>query len=381
MSRITDDAIMEEGRKTREGIHDRETRERIHDRETSEGGHDRKKGWLIYGSAVLFSLIVGFSFLGVKASVLLASPLETLTYRFNFAFLAALIPVALGRVKIETRGRSKKNLLLTAGFYQGFMVLQTVGLLFASSIESGIIFAIIPILAKIIARYYLGEKGTIWQNIFVTLSVSAVIVMFLASANGYEGVSLPGLILLFIASISMAISNVFMRYVRGEYKPYSISFAITASGFALFNLAALARGAAAGTLGDYFAPLAHGDFVLATVFLGIPSTLISSLLMAYMLANMEAVKATVFGNLSTAISIVVGILILSEPFHLYHIVCTALIAAGVIGTAVSGRPKNPAGKSAAPGKQKNGGHRGRSAGSQIEKESGSHTERAEDGEE
>lgn len=295
-----------------------------------------KKKWMIYGSAILFSLIVGFSFLGVKTAVQVATPLEILTYRFNFAFLASLIPVVLGIVKIETRGRSKKNLLLTAGFYVGFMVLQVIGLMFASSIESGILFAIIPILAKIIAHYYLGEKGTLQQNLFVTLSVSAVIVMFLFSANGYEGVNAMGLLILFLASLSMAISNVFMRYVRSEYKPYSIAFAITGGGCLVFNMIAIVLGLANGTLGDYFAPLAHMSFVLATAFLGIPSTLISSLLMAYMLANMEAVKATVFGNLSTAISIVVGIVILSEPFYLYHIICTVLIALGVVGTATSG---------------------------------------------
>ncbi len=299
-----------------------------------------EKAWKVYGSAVLFSMIVGFSFLGVKTSVFVATPLETLTFRFNFAFIAALIPVISGRVRIEIRGRPKKNLFLTAGFYVAFMVLQVIGLLFSSSIESGIIFAIIPILAKIIARYYLGEKGTLWQNVFVTLSVSGVVVMFLYSSNGYEGVSLPGMLLLFIASLLMAISNVFMRYVRGVYSPYSIAFAICGGGCVLFNGATLVCGIVNNSLADYFTPLAHGNFIAATAFLGIPSTLLSSLIMAYMLANMEAAKATVFGNLATAISIMVGILILSEPFYLYHIICTSLIVAGVIGTAVSGGQKN-----------------------------------------
>ena len=67
-----------------------------------------------------------------------------------------------------------------------------------------------------------------------------------------------------------------------------------------------------GTLWDYFQPLSHLNFVFASAYLGIPSTLISALIMAYMLANMEAVKATIFGNLSTAISIVAGVLVLGR---------------------------------------------------------------------
>ncbi|MDD4583744.1 MAG: DMT family transporter [Eubacteriales bacterium] len=300
---------------------------------------DKKQNWKVYGGAILFSLIVGFSFLGVKTCVKVATPLETLTYRFNFAFLASLIPVILGFIKIETTGKSKKNLLLTAGFYLGFMALQTVGLLFASSIESGIIFAIIPILAKIIARFALGEKGTWMQNGFVGLTVSAVIAMFVFSVQDFQGVNMFGLVLLFLSSISMALSNVFMRYVREQYKPYDISFAITGGGCILFNLATLAFGLSKGALGEYFSPLAYPEFIIATAFLGIPSTLISALLMAYMLANMEAVKATVFGNLSTAISIIVGVVILKEPLYTYHILCTVLIIAGVIGTSVTGNHK------------------------------------------
>jgi drug/metabolite transporter (DMT)-like permease len=300
---------------------------------------DRKKRLRVYGSAILFSLIVGFSFLGVKTSVQIATPLQTLTYRFNFALLAAVVPVLIGYIKIELQGKSRKNLILTAGFYLGFMVLQTIGLLFATSIESGIIFAIIPILAKIIAYFFLGERGNWVQNAFVGVSVTAVIIMFLYSAQGFREVHLVGLMILFLSSVSMAISNVFMRYVRNEYKPYTISFAITCGGCILFNLATVLFGLAEGTLVDYFAPLAYPEFVLATVFLGIPSTLISSLLMAYMLANIEAVKATIFGNLSTAISIFVGVIVLKETLYAYNVVCTLLIIIGVIGTSITGWKK------------------------------------------
>jgi multidrug transporter EmrE-like cation transporter len=51
---------------------------------------------------------------------------------------------------------------------------------------------------------------------------------------------------------------------------------------------------------------------------------------------MEAVKATIFGNLSTAISVVAGIAILGEPFAYYNIICTAVIIVGVIGVSAAG---------------------------------------------
>ena len=292
----------------------------------------------VYGSAVLFSLIVGFSFIGVKTSLSVATPLETLTFRFNFAFLATLIILLFGLIKIDLSGKPKKKLALTAGLYLGFMVLQTIGLVFSTSIESGIIFAIIPILAKIIASLFLKENTNWKQNVFVCMSVAAVITMFVLGASDIS-VNIVGLVILLLSSVSMACSNVMMRYVRGVYKPFEITFFITVGGCIIFNLATIVFGIKNGTLGDYFEPLSHMNFVLATAYLGIPSTLVSALIMAYMLAHMEAVKATIFGNLSTAISIVAGVVILGEPLRFYHIVCTILIIVGVIGLSMPSMAK------------------------------------------
>lgn len=290
----------------------------------------------LYGIAILFSFIVGFSFLGIKTSMVVASPLEILTYRFNFAAIAALLPVALNLTKLNTKGKILRRLLVPACLYLGFMVLQAIGLLYASSIVSGIIFAVIPIFAKIIAYYYLGEKGDWKENIFVSMSIVAVIAMFVFSATDFQGVSIKGLILLIISSILMALSNVLMRGVRREFSPYTIAFAIAIGGCLVFNMATIAVGAATEGPLHYLEPLRHWRFIVATAFLGIPSTLISSLLMAYMLAHMEAVKAAVFGNLSTGISIVAGVLFLKEQLEIYHIICSIFIIAGVIGTSRRG---------------------------------------------
>ena len=296
----------------------------------------------VYGTAVLFSLIVGFSFIGVKTCVTVATPLETLTFRFNFAFLATVMVILIGLVKIDLRDKPKKNLALTAGLYLGFMVLQTIGLVFSTSIESGIIFAIIPILAKVIASVFLKESTSWKQNIFVGMSVAAVITMFVLGATDIS-VNVVGLIILILSSVSMACSNVMMRYVRGVYKPFEITFFITGGGCILFNLATIVVGIKNGTLGDYFEPLSHMNFVLATAYLGIPSTLISALIMAYILAHMEAVKATIFGNLSTAISIVAGVIVLKEPLESYHILCTLLIIVGVVGLSLPSMTKKKEG--------------------------------------
>jgi drug/metabolite transporter (DMT)-like permease len=162
--------------------------------------------------------------------------------------------------------------------------------------------------------------------------------MFILGASDLT-VNAAGMIILLLASLSMAISNVLMRYVRKIYRPFDITFFITGGGCLLFNLASIIAGLKNGNLGNYFAPLAHWNFVLATAYLGILSTLVSAMIIAYMLAHMEAVKATIFGNLSTAISIVAGVIVLREPLQIYHIFCTVLIIVGVIGLSMPSMEK------------------------------------------
>ncbi len=307
-------------------------------KEASKLQNPSHKNTKVYFVAVAFSFIVGFSFLGVKAGIATATTLQILVHRFNFAFLAVILPILLGKVKILIKGKPKKILLSTSGFYIGFMALQAVGLKYATSVEGGIIFAIIPILTKIIAGFYLKETTSWKQNIFVCLSVASVIAMFAFAVTDIN-VNIMGIFILFLASCSMAISNVITRGVRKIYSPIEIAFSIVFLGFIVFNGAYLIFAVKTGTLSQYFLPLTNLKFLIAILYLGTLSTLISSLMMSYMLSHMEAVKATIFGNLSTAISIVAGVVIMKETLAWYHIVCTALIIIGVVGVSLVPSPQ------------------------------------------
>lgn len=302
---------------------------------------DKTNQMKAYSAAIFFSVLVGFSFLGIKTCVPLANSLQILVHRYNFAFLALMLLILFRIAKIDLRGKPKRNLFLTAGFYIGFMILQVIGLCFSTSIEGSIIFAIVPILAQIIAAVFLGEKATLRQNLFVCLTVASLIIMILAGSTEVS-FHIGGIILLLLSSVSMAASNVFMRYVRSQYKPIEISAAIIVGGCTIFNLAFLVYGSFTGSLDTYFDPFRYKEFIIAVAYLGIGCILISAQMISYLLSKMAAVKATIFGNVSTAISIVAGALVLGEPLHWYHIVCTLLIVTGVVGLSFSGEKKEEA---------------------------------------
>ncbi len=295
-----------------------------------------QKAVKVTSAAILFSFLVGFSFLGVKFGTLRGSALEVLTFRYDFAFLGTLIVLLLRRKRIAFPPGSRKPLAVTAVFYILFMIFQVAGLVVTTTIVSGIIFALIPIFAKIVAEILLREQSTWMQNLFVALSVGSLIVMLILDAEEINA-NLAGVLLLLVSSTCMAVSNVFMRYVRTSYAPLDISLAITFCGFVVFNGVTLAAGLKAGTLGRTLQLMQDPGFLLSSAYLGIFCTLTTAFLASYMLANMEAVKATMFGNLSTAISLIAGALILKEPLHWYHILCTGLIITGVAGVSMAGK--------------------------------------------
>lgn len=301
----------------------------------------------LYSVALIYTFSIGFSFLAIKKCVPYADSLTILTYRYDFALLGVIIWLAackyLGKLPENRKDRPKSKLYLTAGFYVGFMALQITAMFFATSIEGAIVFAVVPIWAKIIARIFLGEKSTLLQNIFVVITVSALIVLIILEATDLT-MSLPGIILMTGASLSMAVSNVFMRYVRGTFKPIEITKTITIGGFVLFNTVSLIRAAATDNFEALFSPITHPQFMVSISFLGIFCILLSAQFMAYMLAHMEIVQSTIFGNASTAISIIAGALLLGEPLTLYHVICASLILVGVVGLALAPAKMENSGK-------------------------------------
>ena len=291
----------------------------------------------VYLVSLLFTVLVGFSFIFAKIGVTESSPMTLATYRFNFAIISVAIAILLGIIKINLKGKKLGKAVSVALYYGGFIVLQAIGFLYATSIEAGIIFAAVPILTMVIASFMLKEYTNAMQKVFVVMSVSGVVTMIAMSANYTLGGGSPnffGILIILLSCISLAISNVVMRKIRGEFTPSEISSIIVAICFLVINCIYIVICIKDGTLGEYFIPLTNPRFLVASIYLGVTCTFITSLLMSYMLAHMEAYKATLFGNVSTAIAIIAGVFIAKEPFYAYHLIGTGLIIIGVLGTAI-----------------------------------------------
>ena len=215
---------------------------------------------------------------------------------------------------------------------------------FATSIEGAIVFAMVPIFAKVIGRIVLGEKSTPLQLFFVILTVCALVVLVILNATNIK-LNFTGMVMMTVSSIFMACQNVSARYIRGVFLPIEITATISYMGTAVFAAASIVRGIADGNFTALFEPLTHPWFILWVSYLGVFCILLSAQFMSYMLAHMEIIQSTVFSSASTLVSIIAGALILGEPLMWYHFVCGAVIMAGVIGLMLAPSRAENAGKS------------------------------------
>lgn len=78
---------------------------------------DNKNKNLVYLAAIVFALIIGFSFLFTKIALKSADPIDILAYRFTASFIAILIPVIFKWIKLDYSKERIIKIIPLALFY------------------------------------------------------------------------------------------------------------------------------------------------------------------------------------------------------------------------------------------------------------------------
>lgn len=289
-----------------------------------------------YVAALIYTLIIGFSFIFVKIALNDASPLDILAHRFTLSFIVVSILVGSGWVKLNRRWRGElRSILPLALFYPVlFFTFQAFGLVYTTSSEAGIIQAAIPIFTMVLAAYFLKERSTYVQLAATLVSVLGVMFIFVMKGLDLNNSSLLGSVLILLCAFSSAAYNVMARKLGGKWDVMTLTYVMTVIGFLLFNALSLGQHLWKGTLLGYFTPFLHPAYWGAILFLGILSSLVTSYLSNYVLSKIEASQMSVFANLATLISIVAGVFVLNEQLQWFHIVGGMLILIGVVGRNV-----------------------------------------------
>ncbi|GAA0720742.1 DMT family transporter [Clostridium malenominatum] len=286
-----------------------------------------------YFAAILYAFIIGFSFLFIKLTLTVATPLDTLAHRFTISFVFASIPVLFKWIRLDISKKDIANILPLALFYPAmFFAFQILGLVYVSSSEAGIIQATTPIFTMILATFFLKERSSGLQKASLFLSVIGVIYIFFMKGISFKNNTFIGILFIFLSSLSFASYNVLARKMTKKYALIDLTYIMTAIGFLAFNLMSLINHSLKGTVKYYFKPFTSPLFVISIIYLGVLSSLITSLLSNYALSKIEASKMSVFSNLSTLITMVAGVIFLNEKLEYFHIIGAIMILLGIIGT-------------------------------------------------
>lgn len=292
------------------------------------------KSILVYIAMSVVALIIGFSFIYVKIALDYANPYDVLAHRFSVAMLVLFLLVITKIVQLpKIQFKSIGVLILLSLFYPIlFFLLLTVGMVSTSASEAGIIFAMTPVLTLIFAALFLNERTSLFQKAGVLISVTAVMYIFYKNGVNTTTNSLIGNLLLILSVLSAIGYFILIKKLSSSYTPLDLTIIIVFVAFLVFNGIAIFRHTQTHSLNSFFQPLSNNQFLIATLYLGILSTLLTSFLTNYSLSAIPASSVSIFNNLSPIFAIFGGVVVLGDQLFDYQLYGGAFVFLGMIAT-------------------------------------------------
>lgn len=276
----------------------------------------------------------GLSFMASRVGLDTAPVILLLSHRFLLAFLmmSALLLTPLGDCRL--RGKPLLPLLLL-GFLEPVIYFfgEQYGILHSSTVFSGVMIALIPIASTLTAIPILGERPTGKQLFYSMLSVGGVVGIGLLtkSSGSLDWIGVAGLLVAVFSAVAYTLLN---RGISERYTPFERTYFMLGFGAVVFTV--MAAFSVRGDPAAYLRPFAQRSYLAAVLFLSLCCSVVAYFLSSYVLTRLPVARATVFANLTTAVSVFAGTIFLHEPFSAFGLLCCVLILVGIYGVQRGG---------------------------------------------
>lgn len=297
--------------------------------------NDERRGML--AATVAFSLF-GFSFLFSKMALNLTEPAILLFARFLVTFVILNLMLLMRMGKMNLKGKNILPVLLL-GVLQPilYFVFENYGLKYTTASFTGMISSSIPVFAAFLGAVFLKERPGWKQWTFIAISIAGVMMV---SVGGSGGENTPfGVVCLITAYLVGAVYTLLARRFSRTFTAFEMTYMMFLVGFVFFTGMALIQ-YRDKALPMLLSAVHHGTFVFSALYLGAGASVGAFLLTNYALARLPIARATVFGNLSSVVSVLAGVLFLGDPFGPIHAVAFVLILVGVWGVNRCGMREN-----------------------------------------
>lgn len=288
-----------------------------------------KKGML---AAIVANVIFGLSFLFSKMAFDVVEPVVLLGTRFTITFIALNILVLTKVMKLDLRGKPIIWPILL-GVLQPvlYFVLENYGLKYTTTSFTGMASSISPILTVILGVILLKERPNRRQWICIGVSIIGVLLVSIGSTGGQNSVA--GCLCLLGAYLSGSFYSIMVRRLSRKFTPFELTYIMFSVGFVFFTALAFIQ-YGANTVPLVGAAFKKPLFSVAVVYLGVLASIGAYMLTNYSLSKLPVTRSTVFGSISTLVSILSGVVIMGDPFTWNSALAIVLILVGVWGVNI-----------------------------------------------
>jgi drug/metabolite transporter (DMT)-like permease len=278
-----------------------------------------------------FATIFGVSFIFSKLALVELTPFGLLSIRFTLAWLAMQSLVLLKIIKIQF---SVQSFLIALPVVIAqplvYFTFEIIGLTMVPSSLAGVMIAMIPLITLFISSVISKHKISWIQLGWMLVSFSGVIwLTSLNTSSSTSSASLLGIILIFLAVISAAMFNVQSKKATLTISAMTLTYMMMISGAIGFSLAHVIEVLTQNLSWNIHVWMSSPLISFPLVYLGLVASIGGFFLVNYALSILSSASASVYANLATVVSIIVGVIFLSETFTILHAFASFMVILGV----------------------------------------------------
>jgi len=288
-----------------------------------------------YLCATVAYTIWGFSFLFTKTALNTAQPPVLLAARYLLAFLFINIVRFIKRPPMHLKRNDILQLLLL-GLANPvvYMYLESYGLLYTTSIFSGVMCAMAPLFSMLLAALILHELPAKRQCWFSLIPIAGVILITVSGKS--EGhLSTIGIVCMTLCCIVGSLTAILSRRQASRYSAFERTYFMMLTGCIVFTGAAVAGNWSTPEL--LWQPFLEPSFLISILCLGLLCSVGAFLCFNTATRYLPAATTSIFSNLITLISIFAGAIFLKEPLTPICLIGSAMIIGGILLVTQSGK--------------------------------------------
>ncbi len=284
----------------------------------------------VYIVAAIAAFVWGLSVVFNKIAVEFISPIEIMAIRTTVAVLIFIILIVTKIIKVNFKGKKVWPIIVISLAHPCIGGLsETTGMIYATATEASIILALAPVLSLVWAKIFFDDKIYKKQVLFILLSFIGVLITTVFTKEFSIGGKLLGYLLVFVSVICGGIYGTLARKYSDMFNPMEVTVAMAFIGFIFFNTLNFTIGNGIET---YFAAINNIDVLVATIFLGLFSSIVGFLSYSYTLSKIPIHRAApMVLSGTTVVGVVVGIIYLNDPLTINVLVGLTLVLVGIVG--------------------------------------------------